>query len=164
MLLIELLQALGNILFRPHNMDFGKQQRVPDGIVSISSGYSIPWTRENIVKILKEISLPTTSKLQCSIKTVQDDMSFSIESLQDLMNGTPFEELLHFGRTPTDRERKSWLEKQGGTEADIRRLVEYQRKVADSSSGLQQRPVTVDDVQIMIHDKYRSSKGLNFVI
>jgi hypothetical protein len=124
-----------------------KAQKQPDGIISISTGYSIPWTKENIVNILKEVSLPTNSKLQCSIR-MANGMKFTIESLQDLMNGTPFEELLHFGRTLTDRERKQWVEKQVGIGADIRRVVEYQRKVADSN--LQQRPVTVDDVQTVI--------------
>jgi hypothetical protein len=128
-------------------MDFGKQKREAEYATNITSGYSIPWTAANIKKILKEYSPPFDSKLQVSIE-VMGGIKFNIESLHDLMNGTPFEELSHFGRTPTEHERKLWIEKQGGTAADVRRFVEIARKRVEGN--LQQRPVTAEDVQGMI--------------
>ena len=72
-------------------------------------------------------------------------ITISVETLQDLMNGTPFEEMLHFGRTPTNHERKQWIEKHRGSEADNRRLIEFSRKRDDRD--LQERPVTATQVQ-----------------
>jgi hypothetical protein len=35
---------------------------------------------------------------------------------------------MHFGRIPTDSERRKWIEAEGGIEADKRRLADTARK------------------------------------
>jgi hypothetical protein len=127
-------QKLENIPFhRPTqkitNMDFGKHKREADYAENITPGYSIPRTKDSIKKILKEVSLPVDGTLSCSVRPV-NGITISVETLQELMNGTQFEELL-FGRNPTDHERKQCIEKHGGSEADNRRLIEFARKRAD---------------------------------
>jgi hypothetical protein len=63
------------------------------------------------------------------------------------MIGTP-EELLHFGRTPTEHERKLWLEKEGGTAINKRKLIEIARKKAEHD--IPKAPVTTSNMQDMI--------------
>jgi hypothetical protein len=155
-----MFKTLENIPFhRPTkkitNMDFRKQKREADYTENITPGYSIPWTKENIKKILKEVSLPVDGTLSCSVGPV-NGITISVETLQDLMNGTPFEEMLHSGRTPTDHERKQWIEKHGGSEADNRRLIEFARKRDDRD--LQERPVTATQVQDLIRREIKEGK------
>ena len=141
--------------YKIENQDFGKQKRTADFAQNITTGYSIPWTTANIKKILKEHSLPVNSKLQCSVST-ENNVRFHVESIQDLMNGTPFDELLHFGRTPTKFEREQWLSKLGGAPEDNRRIVELARRRTEGEMQ-QQRPITASEVQEML-DRDRKQK------
>jgi hypothetical protein len=53
------------------------------------------------------------------------------------MSGATYEELLHFGRTPT--ERKIWFEELGGPEADRRMMIEAARKRQQESLDQQEK-------------------------
>ena len=55
-----------------------------------------------------------------------------------------------------NHERKQWIEKHGGSEADNRRLIEFARKRADSD--LQERPVTATQVQELIRREIKEGK------
>ena len=119
----------------------------------IESAYSIPWTRANLKKIIKETGLPPAAmadiKVQYSVRA-PNGMRLTVETLEDLMYGK-YDELLHFGRIPTEQERKQWLEKQGGSTADIRRMIEFARNRARTASGQpQEAPMTATNVQEII--------------
>ena len=66
------------------------------------------------------------------------------------MDGSP-EELLHFGHVPTEGERRLWIEQQGGTAADKRKLVEIARKKAEHD--LAEAHVTASQVQRIIEQQ-----------
>lgn len=44
------------------------------------------------------------------------------------MSGATYKELVHFGRTPTDGERKIWLEQLGGPEGGRSMFIEAARR------------------------------------
>ena len=62
--------------------------------------------------------------------TVPNGTRLSVATLDDLFNGS-FYELAHFGKIPTEHQRRLWLEQEGGTEADKQRLAEVTRMKAE---------------------------------
>lgn len=116
---------------------FGKQERKADSIESIETGYSIPWTKENIQKLIKEYPLPKGQKLQTSI-TAPNGMTFTVDTLQELMANvdTP-EKLLPNDMTLVDKALRARL---------------------DQLSGAPQRPVTATEVQDMIDKQQKQQQ------
>ena len=84
------------------------------------------------------LSMPLDGNVQYGIK-VANGISIHVDSLDDLMDGSP-EELLHFGHVPTEGERRLWIEQQGGTAADKRKLVDIARKKAEHDPA--EAPIT----------------------
>ncbi|MGC1132791.1 MAG: hypothetical protein WA941_08210 [Nitrososphaeraceae archaeon] len=115
---------------------FGKQERKAGPIDHIEIGYSLEWTKSNLQKLLKEYSLPKGHKLQTLI-TAPNGMTFTVNTLQDLMNNvdTP-EKLLPSDMSLVDKALRARL---------------------DQLSGAPQRPVTATEVQDMI-DKQQQQK------
>ena len=93
---------------------YGKQTRVLDYVESVDTGYSIPFNKKNLEKILN-IGLQSEGKVGLGIDT--GVIRISISTIEDYMNGH-FLELAHFGKIPTAEQRRRWLEEEGGIKAD----------------------------------------------
>lgn len=98
-------------------MDFGKEKREADYVESVETGFSIPWTKSNLQKIVSEIGMPRDGKISYTA-IASNGIKIHVDSFEDLLNATSIDELLHFGRIPTDFERKRSLEELGGKAAD----------------------------------------------
>jgi hypothetical protein len=132
---------------------YGKQTRVLDYVESVETGYSIPFTKKNLEKILE--GLNSEGKVGLGIDT--GVIRISVATLEDFMNGD-FAELAHFGKIPTAEQRRKWLEEEGGIKTDLEVQQDIARKKADIISGVQPRPVTADEVQNIIKQE-QSKKG-----
>jgi hypothetical protein len=123
---------------------YGKQTRVLDYVESIDTGYSIPFTKNNLEKILS-IGLQSEGKIGLGLDT--GVIRISIATLEDFMNGD-FAELAHFGRIPTPEQRKKWIEQEGGAKSDLEVQQEIARKKADIISGVQPKPALKSPILI----------------
>ena len=128
---------------------YGKQTRVLDHVENVDTGYSIPFTKKNLEKILN-LGLQSEGKVGLGIDT--GVIRISINTLEDFMNGD-FAELAHFGKIPTEAQRRRWLEEEGGITADQKLREEIARKNVEHLQGVQQKPVTADEVQRMIKEQ-----------
>ena len=72
---------------------YGKQTRVLDYIENVTTGYSIPFNRKNLEKILST-GIQSEGKMNLGLDT--GVIRISINTLEDFMNGD-FAELAHFG-------------------------------------------------------------------
>jgi hypothetical protein len=77
--------------------------------VSLDTGYWIPFSPEKLDEIVKMGGI--SDKLPLSVVT-DNGLHVNLASYNDLRNGD-YDELLHFGRVPTDAQRKVWMEKDG---------------------------------------------------
>jgi len=105
------------------DITFGKQQRKIAEIISIEVGYSIPFTKKNVDKI-KDIGLEYNGKVNYLVE-ISNGSKISIASYHDLAEGD-FDELVHFGKIPTSKQREAWLESKG-QEKDMEKLQAIQR-------------------------------------
>lgn len=105
------------------DITFGKQQRKIAEIISIEVGYSIPFTKKNVDKI-KDIGLEYNEKVNYLVE-ISNGSKISIATYHDLAEGD-FDELVHFGKIPTTKQREAWLEGKG-QEKDLERLEQVQR-------------------------------------
>lgn len=147
---------------RPHykvtHMSFGKEERKVDFVEGVETGYSIPWTKKNMLKIIKEIPLAKEGgKLSCGVSAA-NGMRFTVESIDALINSESFDELAHFGRIPNDAERSKWLNN-GGTLTDQQRMNEFVRNQAQR--GVQERPVTASEVKKLIQQQQQEASSAN---
>ena len=126
--------------------EYGKQTRVLDYIENVSTGYSIPFNKKNLEKILST-GLQSEGKIGLGLDT--GVIRISIATLEDFMNGD-FAELAHFGKIPMPEQRRRWIEEEGGNKRDQAVYQEVARKRSDIVSGVQPRPVTTEDVQNII--------------
>ena len=133
---------------------YGKQTRVLDFVENVETGYSIPFSKKNLEKILN-IGLQSEGKVGLGIDT--GVTRISIATLEDFMNGE-FSELAHFGKIPTPEQRRRWLEEEGGAKADQQLREEIARKNSDIISGVQPKPVTAEDVQNIIKQEQEKKK------
>ena len=99
--------------------NYGKQTRVLDFVENVETGYSIPFSKKNLEKILN-MGLQSEGKVGLGIDT--GVIRISIATLEDFMNGD-FAELAHFGKIPTAEQRKRWLEE----EVALRRTNRYNK-------------------------------------
>ena len=133
---------------------YGKQTRVLDYVEHTETGYSIPFTKKNLEKILS-LGLQSEGKVGLGIDT--GVIRISVNTLEDFMNGE-FAELAHFGKIPTAEQRRKWLEEEGGTKADQHLREEIARKNSETLAGIQPKPVTAEDVQNIIKQEQRKDK------
>jgi hypothetical protein len=77
-----------------------------------------------------------------------------VASYDDLRNGD-YDELLHFGRIPTDAQRKVWMEKEGGPNADKQIYKELQ----ETGAPPKERQPTVSEVRDMIDQAARDARS-----
>jgi hypothetical protein len=141
--------------FYVQRTDFGKEERKFKDIVSIEDGYSIPYSKENADKI-KNIGLRSDGKVQYMVEN-PSHIRVSVATYDDFRNGV-FEELVHFGRIPTEAQRKAWIEKEGGVEGDKQRHEEYKRQIDERD--IPQKIPTVREVQSMIKEEIsKEEKG-----
>ena len=131
---------------------FGKESRTLDYVENIDTGYSIPFSKKNLQKIL-DIGLQSEGKVGLGIDTGM--IRITVATLEDFMNGD-FAELAHFGKIPTSEQRRRWLEEEGGTTADQKLREEIARKNVEHLQGVQQKPVTADEVQRMIKEQKKA--------
>ena len=136
---------------RPHykvtQMSFGKQEKKVDYVEHVDTAYSIKWTKANLQKIVKSIPLRREPKVSCSV-IASNGIRIHVDSFQDLLDATSTHELLHFGRIPTDKERKRWLDELGGRVADQVLLTNIFRQGIERS--IPEAPVTASQVERML--------------
>jgi hypothetical protein len=133
---------------------YGKQTRVLDYVESTDTGYSIPFNKKNLEKILN-LGLQSEGKVALGLDT--GVIRISISTLEDFMNGD-FAELAHFGKIPTPEMRKKWIEQEGGIKSDQQLYQEVARKRSDIMSGVQPKPVTTEDVQNIIKQEQQQEQ------
>jgi len=104
-------------------ISFGKQDRRIAEVQNIDTGYSIPFTKKNLEKI-RDIGLKYNGKVQYMVETSKG-IKMSVATYHDLAEGD-FEELVHFTKIPTTKQREAWLES-SGQEKDVERLEQVQR-------------------------------------
>jgi hypothetical protein len=102
---------------------FGKQQRRIAEVISVEAAYSIPFSSKNLDKI-REIGLEARGKVQYMVE-IHNGFKISNASYHDLAEGN-FDELVHFGKIPTSKQREAWLEGKG-IEIDAERLEQVHR-------------------------------------
>jgi hypothetical protein len=110
-------------IYETTEMSFGEQKRKIVDISSIETGYSISFTKKNLDNI-KNLGLQVDGKVQYMVETSKG-IKTSVATYHDLAEGN-FEELVHFTKIPTAKQREAWLEGKG-QEKDIERLEQVQR-------------------------------------
>jgi hypothetical protein len=133
--------------------DFGREERKFREIVSISEGFSIPYSKEKVDEI-KNLGTSIDGKIQYGIQ-LDNGMKISVKTYRDFRDGD-FHELAHFGRIPNDLERKLWNETEGGSEADRRRYEEYKRTQIDERN-IPQRIPTLPEVKALIQEQQQKA-------
>ena len=89
----------------------GEKQKKFDGLTTMETGYSIPFTTENIDKIVKKYVTPQTHFI---IRDKgKNDRRISVDSLDEITLGTP-EHLLRFGHRASDYEQQILAEEKQG--------------------------------------------------
>jgi hypothetical protein len=106
------------------SIEFGKFNRRIAEVVNIETGFSIPFTKDNLDKI-RDIGLPPQGKVQYIVETF-NGIKTSVATHEDLRNEEDFDALVHFGKRPTPKQRQAWLEGKG-REKDLEKLQEIQR-------------------------------------
>jgi hypothetical protein len=124
--------------------DFGKQTRKFEEVIAIDTGYSIPFTKKGMDKI-KEMGLQVDGKISYAI-TTSNGLPITVKTFQDLRDGD-FDELAHFGRIPTELQRRRWLDEKG-IEQDRELQEEVVRRKTESN--IPQNPVSADQIRHMI--------------
>ena len=133
---------------------YGKQTRVFDYVENIDTGYSIPFSKKNLQKIL-DMGLQSEGKIGLGVDT--GVIRVSINTLEDFMNGS-YEELCHFGKIPTPEQRRKWIEQEGGIKGDQQVQEELARKKSDILNGIQPKPVTAEEVQNIIKQEQQKQQ------
>lgn len=139
--------------FYIQRLDFGKEERKLKEIIGMETGYSIPFTKDNLDKI-KNMGMALDGKITYLVETATH-LKISIASYDDLRNGV-FEELLHFGKIPTQAQRQAWLEKEGGPQADIKRHDDFKRMVEERE--VPPKIPTEREVRSMIEEAVKAQK------
>jgi hypothetical protein len=126
--------------------DFGETERVLREILHVDTGYSIPFTPENLDKI-RDLGLNKDGKTGYYLEAENGIILF-VATYNDLRNGD-FDELAHFNKIPTPLQRKIWQDSQG---------IEQDQKMIDELKNTREigkvpdKPVTAEDVRKMIKD------------
>jgi hypothetical protein len=131
---------------------FGKQEREVSEILSVDTGYSIPFTRKNMDKI-KSLGMQIEGKISYLVQ-LPNGILISVQSFEALRDGV-FEELVHWGRIPNAKERERWLDEKGiEKDRELQQRILRQRTEGD----IPQRNVTAEEVQDMINKNESKSK------
>jgi hypothetical protein len=126
-------------------LDFGKEERKFREIRNIETGYSIPYSPKKVDEI-QSIGIPIDGK-QAYLMQTENGIRIAVKSYKDFRDGD-FDELAHFGYIPSELERKLWLERGGGAEADRQKREEYKRRIDERD--VPQKVPTVQEVKDMI--------------
>lgn len=123
---------------RPHyklgEVKFGKMEREIDYIASTDTGYTIPWTKANLLKLIKEIPLRKENGGPGVGAKTAGGISFSVKRFENLLNAKSFEELTG----------------KGVNDEMIARLI---RQRSDQLTGAIEKPITASDVERMLDEK-----------
>lgn len=144
-------QALYSTEFK----DFGKQVRKLREIVSLDTGYWIPFTPKRLDEIKNMGTL--SDKISYSVFT-DNGLHVSVASYDDLRNGD-YDELLHFGKIPNETQRRVWIEKEGGPNADKQQHTDVKYQRDDRSAGVQERAPTMNEIREMIAAETEAAKA-----
>jgi hypothetical protein len=117
-------------IYATTDMSFGKQNRKIVDISDIETGYSIPFTKKNLDKIRDIGLIEPNGKVQYMVENPQG-LRTTVATYDDLRNEENFDALVHFGRSPTSKQRQAWLEKEG-VEKDLDRLQQIQSSRVDT--------------------------------
>lgn len=128
--------------------DFGKEEGRFKDILSISDGYSISYSPKKVDEI-RSIGIPLDGKQAYMVET-ENGIKISVKSYKDFRDGD-FDELAHFGYILTELERKIWLERGGGVEADRQKREEYKRRIDERD--IPQKVPTLQEVKDMIAEQ-----------
>jgi hypothetical protein len=126
--------------------DYGKTERVLREIMSVDTGYSIPFTPKNLDKI-RDLGTPVGGKIAYYLET-PNGITTSVDNYDSLRN-CDFEALVHFGKTPTALQRRIWQDAQG-IELDQKQLDDIKNR--RESGDAPEVPVTVDQVRKIIKE------------
>ena len=118
--------------FRVKSVSFGKEEREVDFIEGYETAYSIPYTKQNLLKLIKEIPL-SKEGVQCAI-AVSNGIRVHVNSFDDLLNAKDYRELL-----PNQQK--------------IEEVVK-----ARTLQNIPERPVTASEVQEMLKQEKRQNK------
>jgi hypothetical protein len=130
--------------------DFGKQTRKFEEVIAIDRGYSIPFSKKNMDKI-KNIGLPLNGRGSFAVVT-KNGLPITVNSFEDLRDGD-FDELAHFGKIPTELQRKRWIDEKG-IEQDQELHAEALRR--RELGNVPQQSVTADQVRDIIKQEKTS--------
>jgi hypothetical protein len=119
-------------IYATTDITFGKQNRKIVDILNIETGYSIPFTKKNLDKIRDIGLIEPNGKVQYMVENPQG-LKTSVATYDDLRNEEDFNALVHFGRSPTTKQREAWLEKEG-LEKDLDRLQQIQSSRMDTGT------------------------------
>lgn len=133
--------------FSIQRTDFGGEERKFKEIVNTETGYFIPFTTKKLDEI-KNIGLDLGGKVSYSVVT-DNGLRVTVASYDDLRNGD-YDEVCHFGRIPTETQRKAWLEREGGPAKDRERYDEI--KMQKDNRDIPQRTPTINEVKSMIEE------------
>jgi hypothetical protein len=130
-----------------------KPKRVLKDILSVDTGYSIPFSPETLDKI-RDLGTPRDHKVQYYLD-VGNGTSRPVDSYESLRN-EDFDVLFHFGRTPKPLELKIWKESNGIVE-DEEMKQDLRNYRAGGSLMPSKRNATIEDVQKMIKEDKSSA-------
>jgi hypothetical protein len=131
---------------------FGKQERQVAEVMAVETGYSIPFNKKNMDKI-RDIGLQAEGRVSYTVRT-PSGISFSIASYEDLRDGE-FNELAHFGRIPTELQRRRWIDEKGIQE-DQKQQQEIVRRQREGD--VPQIPVTADKIREIVKQEKQEKK------
>jgi hypothetical protein len=127
---------------RPHyklgTLEFGKTKREIDYIESHDTGYTTPWTKANLLKLIKEIPLRTKNKGPSVGVVTSGGIRFHIERFDNLLNAKSFDELM-------------------GKDVNDELIAKVIRQRNNQQTGVTEKPLTASDVEAML-EKERQSK------
>jgi hypothetical protein len=136
--------------------DFGQVERVLREVEGVDTGYSIPFTKENLDKI-RDLGLQHEGKTTYYVEAI-NGLKFSVATYEDLRNGD-FDELVHFNKIPTPLQRRIWQDSQGIVQDQ--KMVDELKNTRDLGP-ITPQPVTAEQVRKMIKedkDKDTESKS-----
>jgi hypothetical protein len=130
--------------------DFGKQNRKFEEVIAIDTGYSITFNKKNMDKI-RDIGLQIEGKVSYGVIT-STGLPITVKSFEDLRD-SEFNELAHFGRIPTELQRRRWIDEKGLEQDQELQAGALRRK---SEVNVPQQSVTADQVRDMIKQDKKS--------
>lgn len=126
------------------SLPFGKTERQVEGIDTVETGYSIPFSPEAVDEIIA-LGRPRDRDIQYYLVEA-NGIAYPVQTAHDFKFGK-FEELRHFQKIPTEYQRRKWIEEQG-LEKDTEIVNEIHRK--RMMGDVPERNITASEVEEML--------------